>query len=257
VSGNGDQVRWAIRTATDRGVDANRVAQCRPGDDLGGAQVFTHHLHDPPAGEVGCLSAGVLGRRNGGGPRQGHAHRLGQAIHGQRGPHHVTVARTGCRCSQQFQKVVLTKRISDAMRRAWEATEVTPLTAADVRWQSVSVQLPVAPHLNTDTLRATLQDTQVSEAERLSAAGKLAFVLRRQAGQPIDLSCLRLGNAYVLHMPGELFVEYQLAAQAMKPDATVCMAAMAITGPVISARKSPTGKAAIKPNLVRPTWRRR
>lgn len=26
-------------------------------------------------------------------------------------------------------------------------------------------------------------------------------------------------------MPGELFVEYQLAAQAMKPDATVCMAA--------------------------------
>jgi hypothetical protein len=26
-------------------------------------------------------------------------------------------------------------------------------------------------------------------------------------------------------MPGELFVEYQLAAAAMKPDATVCMAA--------------------------------
>jgi len=122
-------------------------------------------------------------------------------------------------------RVVLTKRISDAMRRAWEATEVKPLTAADVRWQSVPVQLPVAPHLNADTLRATLQDTQLSEAERLTAAGKLAFVLRRQAGQPIDLSCLRLGDAYVLHMPGELFVEYQLAAQAMKPDATVCMAA--------------------------------
>ena len=26
-------------------------------------------------------------------------------------------------------------------------------------------------------------------------------------------------------MPGELFVEYQLAAQQMKPEATVCMAA--------------------------------
>jgi hypothetical protein len=26
-------------------------------------------------------------------------------------------------------------------------------------------------------------------------------------------------------MPGELFVEYQLAAQRMRPDATVCMAA--------------------------------
>jgi hypothetical protein len=29
----------------------------------------------------------------------------------------------------------------------------------------------------------------------------------------------------VLHMPGELFIEYQLAAQKMRPDASVMMAA--------------------------------
>jgi hypothetical protein len=40
-----------------------------------------------------------------------------------------------------------------------------------------------------------------------------------------------LGDVDVLHMPGELFVEYQLAAQAMKPDATVCMAAYGDYGP--------------------------
>ena len=41
----------------------------------------------------------------------------------------------------------------------------------------------------------------------------------------IDVTCLRLGPARVLHLPGELFVEYQLAAQAMKPDSFIAMAA--------------------------------
>lgn len=122
-------------------------------------------------------------------------------------------------------RVVLTGRISDAMRRAWEATKVKPLGAADVQWRAVPVQVPLAAHLDAAALKATLEDNQASDEDRLAAAGKLAFILRRQAGLPIELSCLRLGNAYVLHMPGELFVEYQLAAQAMKPDSTVCMAA--------------------------------
>jgi hypothetical protein len=34
-----------------------------------------------------------------------------------------------------------------------------------------------------------------------------------------------LKNARVLHMPGELFVEYQLAAQKLRPDLFVAMAA--------------------------------
>jgi hypothetical protein len=38
-------------------------------------------------------------------------------------------------------------------------------------------------------------------------------------------------GAYVLHMPGELFVEYQLAAQQMRPKAAVCMAAYGDYGP--------------------------
>ena len=56
-------------------------------------------------------------------------------------------------------------------------------------------------------------------------ARQLAWSRRCKAGHRIDLSCLRLGPARVLHMPGELFVEYQLAAQQMRPDAMVCMAA--------------------------------
>ena len=122
-------------------------------------------------------------------------------------------------------RVVLTERMADGMRRAWEATKRTPLTPADCEWRVQPVQVPVAPYLNAEQLRGTLADSQAAESDRLTAAGKLAFVLRRQSGLPIELSCLKLGDAYVLHLPGELFVEYQLAAQQMRPGDTVCMAA--------------------------------
>ena len=48
---------------------------------------------------------------------------------------------------------------------------------------------------------------------------------RCQAGDQIDVQCLRLGRARILHLPGELFVEYQLAAKAMRPDLLVALAA--------------------------------
>jgi hypothetical protein len=40
-----------------------------------------------------------------------------------------------------------------------------------------------------------------------------------------------LGNGRIVFMPGELFVEYQLAAQAMRPHSFVAMAAYGEYGP--------------------------
>ena len=57
------------------------------------------------------------------------------------------------------------------------------------------------------------------------AARDLVFLRRNKAGYKININCLRLGNARVLYLPGELFVEYQLAAQKMRPDLFVAMAA--------------------------------
>lgn len=122
-------------------------------------------------------------------------------------------------------RIELTRRMADGMRRAWDATTKTPLVAADCEWRVAPVQLPLAPHLDAAKLRAVLEDSQAEERDRLAAATKLAYVLRRQSGAPIELSCLKLGKVYVVHMPGELFIEYQLAAQQMRPDDTVCMAA--------------------------------
>jgi hypothetical protein len=85
--------------------------------------------------------------------------------------------------------------------------------------------LPLGAHLQRETLLAQLADAKAEPRTRLNAATKLAYLDRATEGRQIDLTCLRLGNNYVLHMPGELFVEYQLAAQQVRSDATVCMAA--------------------------------
>lgn len=122
-------------------------------------------------------------------------------------------------------RVTLTDRMADGMQRAWDATKKVPLTADQCEWRVQPVKLPVATYLDAAKLRAKLEDPSATEGERLTAGGKLSFVLRREQGLPTETSCLKLGNVYLVHMPGELFVEYQLAAQAERPNDTVCMAA--------------------------------
>jgi hypothetical protein len=126
---------------------------------------------------------------------------------------------------------VLADRVAAGMSRAWEATNKTPITSADVGWESLAVALPPAPHLDRAQLVAALEDKAAKVTARAKAANDLAWLRRCQAGDTIDVACLRLGQARVLHMPGELFVEYQLAAQQMRPDLFVAMAAYGDYGP--------------------------
>lgn len=72
---------------------------------------------------------------------------------------------------------------------------------------------------------ATLADESVKRSARFFAAIKLDWLDRCERKVPIELSCLKVGRARVLHMPGELFVEYQLNAQKLRPDLFVAMAA--------------------------------
>jgi hypothetical protein len=121
---------------------------------------------------------------------------------------------------------VLTQRMSAGMKAAWEARKRVPLSAADVRWRIQPVYLPPAKHLDRKKAVALLADPKANGVARFNAAGQIAFLNRcKKAGYPVDLTCLKLGPVYLVHMPGELFVEYQLAAQALRPGDTVCMAA--------------------------------
>ncbi len=127
-------------------------------------------------------------------------------------------------------RMILATRLADGMMRAWKATTKQPLAAPEVGWESVPVHLPIAPHINHDKLIKTLKTKRPLD-NYIGEASKLAWWERCQAGHAIDIGCLRVGATRVLHMPGELFVEYQLAAKAMRPDLHVAMAAYGDYGP--------------------------
>ena len=120
---------------------------------------------------------------------------------------------------------LLADRMAAGMAQAWDRTRKIPVSAADVKWKSVAVALPPSPFLDKEKLLADLQNTALPVQKRVAAACGLAWLRRCQSGDKLDISCLTLGPCRVLHMPGELFVEYQLAAQQMRTDVFVAMAA--------------------------------
>jgi len=114
-------------------------------------------------------------------------------------------------------------RMQDAMRRAWTATERSPLTPADVEWRTADISLPAKYGAFKDEARAVAADTKRPSNERIAAIGKY---MRAQALEDgTTLSVLRVGQAYSVHIPGESFVQYQLGAQAIRPNNFVAMAA--------------------------------
>ncbi|MEZ6132484.1 MAG: hypothetical protein R3C59_27790 [Planctomycetaceae bacterium] len=120
---------------------------------------------------------------------------------------------------------ILADRVAAGMQQAWDKTQKVKVTPDDVTWRTVPAVLPVAEHLNEQTLVNAIQDKAADNRTRYYAATDLAWLRRCSAGDSISISCLSIGKARVLHMPGELFVEYQLNAQQLRPDLFVAMAA--------------------------------
>jgi hypothetical protein len=120
-------------------------------------------------------------------------------------------------------RLILAQRLADGMRRAWESTKRQPVAAGDVSWAIEPVALPPAKHLAIDQLETQLRD-RAAPFLTGEGASRLAWVRRCQAGHRIDVACLKLGRARILHLPGEPFVEYQLAAKAERPDLFVAVA---------------------------------
>jgi hypothetical protein len=124
---------------------------------------------------------------------------------------------------------ILAERLADGMKRAWETTRREPITSDNVSWTEEQVMLPPAKYL--DSLNKEMK-TKIKDTVFLSNnVSKLVYYNRCLEGKKIDLTCLSLGRARILNMPGELFVEYQLAAKAMRPDLFIAMAAYGDYGP--------------------------
>ena len=128
-------------------------------------------------------------------------------------------------------RVVLAERLADGMKRAFVATEKSVLKPAQVAWTSTSVSLPITEDFDEARYRADVRASSTNLPAAIQAAQKLAWLTRHQGNHRIDIPMLSLGDIRVLHAPGELFVEYQLAAKDMRPDLKIAMAAYGDYGP--------------------------
>lgn len=116
---------------------------------------------------------------------------------------------------------IMAERLADGMKRAWESSKKEPVTADDMDWNFIPVALPPSPLIEGIQSEIKTQTVQYLTNNLF----KTVWLKRLQDGKKININCLSLGRARILLMPGELFVEYQLAAKKMRPNLFVAMAA--------------------------------
>lgn len=120
-------------------------------------------------------------------------------------------------------RTALAERMYQGMKDSIASTKLVPVDS--IEWRTFPLVLEPrsdAPYTPAG-YRAELLDTTLSDAKRIRAARRLAFIERSK--QPIEICCLKIGRVHVLHLPGECMVEFQLYAQGLRPDDFVATAA--------------------------------
>lgn len=125
---------------------------------------------------------------------------------------------------------VLAKKLHTAMQEAWHQTKCLPLEKVDFRL----AKIPLGARNSVGFTEATLRHRLTSEPgpfARAEAAMGLAWYERVKAGHQIDLPLLDFGPAQLLLLPAESYVEFQLHAQALRPDSFVMVMGYGECGP--------------------------
>jgi hypothetical protein len=117
---------------------------------------------------------------------------------------------------------LFSERMHAAMVEAEDAAQRQPLES--LHWTVEPTCLPAREDLTEETLLAEIRDAGGDRAKVHSKAALMLTYLRRQK-RPIPVTCLHLNEqTAIVHLPGETFIEYQLHAQAARPDAFVAVA---------------------------------
>ncbi|MDA0282023.1 MAG: hypothetical protein O3B86_01600, partial [Planctomycetota bacterium] len=118
----------------------------------------------------------------------------------------------------------LTTRLQAGIEQSIAGLKYRPVEP--MRWSVEPVSFPFRTDdaFSESTSRRILRDSQSTEAQTRKAAIALAWIQRARSKRPVELSCLSIGTVQMLHLPGEPFVQFQLAAQEMRPSSFVCVA---------------------------------
>ena len=129
-------------------------------------------------------------------------------------------------------RAVLTERMYEAMKAAWTDTKRHAL--GEVQFRSVSLRLPPkeSGRFQVSELEKMLRDPHQTFDNRARTAFALSWRKRCDSGRELDIPALDFGPAQLVLLPGEPFVEYQLAAQKLRPDSFVVVMGYGDYGPV-------------------------
>jgi hypothetical protein len=120
--------------------------------------------------------------------------------------------------ADEESRVRLAERLRSAMARAWEGSRRVPLAKWEVRSAPLRFEVPASGPASVPAMEKTLADAAAPKSERLNAALGLSWARRVAADRPIDVPAIDFGAAQLVLLPAEAFVEYQLAAQRLRPD---------------------------------------
>lgn len=115
---------------------------------------------------------------------------------------------------------VLADRIYQAMADAWKDTRCQPLTSLEFRSLPLKLEPRSDAGFSKQDLEARLRTDPKPFGQCLAALG-LSWRKRAEAGRPINVPVLDFGPAQLLLLPGEMYVEFQLMAQKLRPDSFV------------------------------------
>ena len=128
-------------------------------------------------------------------------------------------------------KSALAGRLRDAMESAWTHTERTPITGVTFKLALMPLGARDTPNHTEEILRQRLS-VGVRPFDRAEAAMGLAWYERVKRGHRVGVPAIEFDPAHVLLLlPAEAYVEFQLFAQELRPDAFVMVMGYGECGP--------------------------
>jgi cytochrome c551/c552 len=88
-----------------------------------------------------------------------------------------------------------------------------PEPLVSLQWRTEKLLPAPATGRSAAELAAAVADSKRSLVERLLPAFRLSWLRRTERGTPLVLSSLQVNDISILHLPGEMFIEYQLRAR--------------------------------------------